>query len=58
MKSLTRYTVTCKENGESYSSTSEKDCKYWAARYADHVSNQDDPWEPTFEMTTETINIY
>ena len=56
MKSLKRYTITVKENGDSFTSLNEKDCRRWAGLYADHVANQDDPWEPTFEMTTETID--
>lgn len=56
MKSLKRYTVTVKENGDSFTSLNEKDCKRWAGLYADHVANQDNPWEPHFEMATETLN--
>ncbi len=53
---LKRYTITVKENGDSFSSLNKRDCQRWAGLYTDHVSNQDDPWVPHFEMTTETLN--
>lgn len=52
---LKRYTVTVKENGDSFTSLNEKGCRKWAAQYADHVANQDNPWEPHFKMTTEVL---
>ena len=52
---MIRYTATCVENGDSFHSFSETAIYRWIANYEHHVLNQDEPWEPHFEVTTEEL---
>ncbi len=52
---MKRYTVTVKENGDQYRAFSMKRIYRWMFEYEHHTLNQDIPWEPHFEITTETL---
>ena len=52
---MIRYTATCVENGDSFHSFSETAIYRWIANYEHHVLNQDEPWEPHFEVTTDEL---
>ena len=54
-RTVTRYTVTVKENGDSFNSFNLRQVNKWANDYEDHCLNQDEPWQPHFEFTEETI---
>ena len=49
------YVVTVKETGEQFHSCSKKKIDKWISDYTESTTNQDEPWEPHFEETEETI---
>lgn len=55
MKNLKRYTVTIKENGDSFSAFEMKKINKWIADYLESAMYQDEPWIPHFDITEETI---
>lgn len=52
---MIRYCVTVKENGDRFHAFHMSKIYRWMFEYEHHTLNQDIPWEPHFEITTETI---
>ncbi len=52
---MKRYVVTVKENNDRFHSFNIKEVNKWINLYSYECEKQDDPWEPHFKITTETI---
>jgi hypothetical protein len=56
MINIVRYSVTVKENGDSFHSSDSRRVIEWANEYENHCLNQDEPWQPHFEFIEEEMN--
>ena len=52
---MKRYTVTVRENGDTFRAFNIKQVKRWIYKYKYDCANQDVPWQPHFDVTEEVI---
>ena len=52
---MKRYTVTVKENGDTFHAFSKKKADKWMFDYEYSCIYQDNPWRPHFEVAEEEI---
>ncbi len=52
---VTRYTAIVKENGDSFRSFNLRRVNEWCNQYEDNCLNQDESWQPHFEITEKEL---